>query len=50
MIILRPYIEVIVNTIEIANEVILFLLILLLNFFNQGDQWSPIITSIYKIF
>ena len=49
MIILRPYKEVVVNTIEIANEVILFLLILLLNFFNQGDQWNPLITSIYIV-
>ena len=49
MIILRPYKEVVLNTIEIANEVFLFLLILLLNFFNQEDQWNSLITSIYIV-
>ena len=50
IIIFRPFEEKVVNVIEILNEATLLLLIFLLNFFPQNNNWTNNQTNVYMAF
>ena len=47
IIIVRPFEEIVVNVIEVINEAILFVLIFILNFFPQNNNWTKNQTNVY---
>ena len=50
IIVIRPFEEVVVNAIEILNEATLFLLIFILNFFPQNNNWTKDQNNVYMAF